>query len=348
MGQFWLHDIDLILRQGVGRGIEEVVEVHGWMTRSRGSGGFDSLNGDLKHHTASGPSWDWEKDIQYLAFTNPYTPSPISNLYHGREGRIAIIAAGASNHGGLGGAYKPGGPTYVDVNRANQTLIGNEMGNNGIGEQWPWKQIMASITADALICLAERWGSGRVFAHKEYCGPGTTQPGRKIDPFGPWENHPQRFWPDGSSWGPGQGDISAYRTLVDRKMVELSQEINIMNGFVLRPDNIPPRILDTRGPADNFDAYKVKAGTTFTVPVPGGAGKTCAIVNLASVHTEGQGFLTAWASGDKPNSSEMNPVPTSAVANEVTIPLAADGSFKLFSNVRTHIFIDLKGYYQPL
>jgi hypothetical protein len=131
-------------------------------------------------------------------------------------------------------------------------------------------------------------------------------------------------------------------------MVELSQEINIMNGFVLRPDNIPPRILDTRGPADNFDAYKVKAGTTFTVPVPGGAGKTCAIVNLASVHTEGQGFLTAWASGDKPNSSEMNPVPTSAVANEVTIPLAADGSFKLFSNVRTHIFIDLKGYYQPL
>lgn len=121
-----------------------------------------------------------------------------------------------------------------------------------------------------------------------------------------------------------------------------------MNAFVLRPEHIPPRILDTRGPADNFDAYKVKAGAEFVVPVPGGAGKTCAIVNLASVHSEGQGFLTAWPSGGRPTSSEMNPVPTSAVANEVTIPLAPDGSFRLFSSVRTHIFIDLKGYYQPM
>ena len=29
MGAFWLHDIDDILRQGVGRGIVELVEVHG-------------------------------------------------------------------------------------------------------------------------------------------------------------------------------------------------------------------------------------------------------------------------------------------------------------------------------
>lgn len=349
MGIFWLHDIDEVLRQGVGRGIVEVVEVHGWMTRSRGSGGFDSLNGELKHHTASGPSWDWERDIQYLAFTNEYAPSPISNLYTGREGRVAIIAAGASNHGGLGGAYKPGGPIYVEVNKANTTLIGNEMGNNGVGEQWPWKQIMASITTDALICLAERWGSGRVFAHKEYCGPGTTQAGRKIDPFGPWENHPQRFWPDGMSWGPQQGDISAYRTLVDRKMIELSQELNLMNAFVLRPEHIPPRILDTRGPANNFDAYKVKAGATFTVPVPGGAGKTCAIINVAAVHADGPGFLTFWPSGtEMPTSSELNYPVGLAIANEVTVPLASDGSFKVYSNVRTHVFMDLKGYYQPM
>lgn len=337
-----------ILRMGVGRGIDEVVPVHGHETRSRASGGFDSLNGVLKHHTASGPSWDWERDIQYLAFTNQYAPSPISNLYTGREGKVAIIADGASNHGGLGGAYKPGGPIYVEVNRANQTLIGNEMGNNGIGEQWPWKQIMASITTDALICLAERWGSGRVFAHKEYCGPGTTQAGRKIDPFGPWENHPQRFWPDGSSWGPGQGDISAYRTLIDRKMVELSQEINIMNGFVLRPENILPRIFDTRGPADNFDAYKPKAAATFTVSVPGGAGKTCAIINVATVHSDGPGFLTIWAGGERPTSSDLNFPVAQAIANEVTVPLAADGSFKVFTNTRTHVFMDLKGYYQPM
>lgn len=121
-----------------------------------------------------------------------------------------------------------------------------------------------------------------------------------------------------------------------------------MNAFVLRPENVPPRILDTRGPADNFDAYKVKAGTTFTVPVPGGAGKTCAIINIAAVHADSPGFFTVWASGEKPTSSEVNFPVGQAIANEVTVPLAADGSFKVFSNVRTHVFMDLKGYYQPM
>src|SRR5678815_1113612 len=186
---------------------------------------------------------------------------------------------------------------YVSVDQANQTLIGNEMGNAGTGEVWPWKQIIASLTTDALICLAERRPPGSVFAHKEYCGPGTTQPGRKIDPFGPWENHPQRYWPDGSSWGGAQGNIDIYRSLVARKMAELSQEINVMEGFIPRPDDQKPRIFDTRGPADNFDAYKMKAGATTTVNVPRAAGKTRAVVNLVAVHEEGPGYFTAWASG---------------------------------------------------
>lgn len=346
MGQFWLHDLDDILRPGVGRGIEELVEVHGHETRSRSSGGLDSINGLLKHHTASGPSWNWERDIEYLAFTNPYAPSPICNLYHDREGRVAIIADGASNHGGKGGAYKPGGPIYVGVDRANTTLIGDEMGNNGVGEQWPWKQIMASITTDALICLAERWPPDRVFAHKEYCGPGTTQPGRKIDPFGPWQNHPQRYWPDGSSWGPGQGTLDIYRSLVARKMTELAQEVDLMEGFVPRPDNINPRILDSRGPAGpSHDAYKLAAGGTATVNVPGGAGKQRAVVNLTATEPEASGFFTAWASGPRPNSSELNFIAGNSIANKVIVPLAPDGTFQLFSPARVHVVVDLVGYF---
>ncbi len=349
MGRFWLHDMADVLRPGVGRGIVEVVEVHGWMTRSRGSGGMDSINGILKHHTASPASWDWEKDIQYLAFTNPYAPSPISNLYHGREGKVAIVAAGASNHGGLGGAYKPGGPIYVGVDRANQTLIGNEMGNAGTGEQWPWEQILASITTDALICLAERLPPGAVFAHKEYCGPGTTQAGRKIDPFGPWENHPLKWWPDGSSWGPGQGAITAYRTLVEKKMAELSQEINVMHGFIPRPETVPPRILDSRGPdGPNHDAYKVKPGAQFTVTVPQGAGKSHAIVNIVGVEANAPGFFQAWPGGPRPTSSELNFGVGAAIANEVTVELAPDGTFQMYSPVSVHVVIDLKGYYQPM
>ena len=349
MGQFWLHDLDDVLAPGVGRGIEELVPVHGHETRSNKTGGLQSINGILKHHTASPASWNWERDLEYLAFTNPYAPSPICQLYHDRTGRVAIVADGAANHGGKGGAYKPGGPLYVGVDAANYVLIGNEMGNAGTGEVWPWRQILASITTDALICLAERLPPGAIFAHKEYCGPGTTQPGRKIDPFGPWANHPQRYWPDGSSWGGGQGNIDIYRSLVARKMAELSQEIDVMEGFIPRPDDLPPRILDSRGPAGpTHDAYKLGAGSTATVAVPRGAGKQRAVVNLTATEAEAPGFFTAWAGGSRPTSSKLNFPVAQAVANEVTIELAPDGSFQLYSPARVHVVVDLVGYFQTM
>jgi hypothetical protein len=123
-----------------------------------------------------------------------------------------------------------------------------------------------------------------------------------------------------------------------------------MNGFVLRPENVPPRILDTRGPAgSNFDAYKPKAGQVWTVPVPGGAGKTCAIINIVAVHADAPGFFQAWSSGDeRPASSEINYNTGQAIANEVTVNLAPDGSFKMYTSSRSHCVIDLKGYYQPM
>jgi len=349
VGQYWLHDLDDVLAPGVGRGIEELVPVPGHETRSNKTGGFQSINGILKHHTASPESWNWERDIEYLAFTNPYAPSPICQLYHDRTGRVALVADGAANHGGKGGAYKPGGPFYVGVDTANFVLIGNEMGNAGTGEVWPWKQILASITTDALICLAEQLPPGAVFAHKEYCGPGTTTPGRKIDPFGPWENHPQRYWPDGSSWGGGQGNIDIYRSLVARKMAELSQEIDVMEGFIPRPDDIPPRILDSRGPdGPTHNAYKLGAGKTATVAVPRGAGRTRAVVKLTAVEAEAPGFFTAWASGSRPLSSELNFQVATAITNSATIELAPDGSFQLYSPARVHVVVDLVGYFQPM
>lgn len=349
MGQFWLHDLDDVLRPGIGRGIEHLEVVTGWEFKSNASGGLDSINGILKHHTASGPSMNWDGDIRYILQTNPYAPSPICQLYTDRRGWVALLAAGACNHGGLGGAYKPGGPTYVGIDRANRQLIGNEMGNNGVGEVWSWKQIMASITTDALICLAEGWDPGHTFAHKEYCGPGTTQAGRKIDPFGLWENHPQRYWPDGSSWGPGQGNIDIYRSLVARKMAELSQEIDVMEGFIPRPTDIPPRILDSRGPVGpTHDAYKLGAGQTATVAVPRAAGRPRAVVKLTATEAEAPGFFTVWSSGARPISSDVNFEAGKAITNTAIVDLAADGTFQLYSPARVHVVVDLVGYHQAM
>ena len=345
MGRFWLHDLDDILRPGVGNGIVRLETLHGWEMRSRSSGGLDVVGGLLDHHTASPESWNWDKDIEYIGLTNPYAPSPISQLYLDRRGWLCIIAAGAANHGGRGGAYKPGGPTMVTVNGANTQLIGKEMGNDGRGEQWPWEQIFASIDIDARICLAEKWGPGHVFGHKEYCGPGTTTPGRKIDPFGPWENHPQGYWRAGSSWGGGQDNIDYYRSLVAKRMVELSQEVGAVHGFVPRPSTIAPRILDSRG---GNDRYKLNSRTTATVTVPGGAGKSHAIVNFTIVQPEAGGHVIAWDSGPVPTASIINYAPGQVIANEVTVPLAADGTFRIQSHARTHVVIDLVGYYQKL
>ncbi|MET0786491.1 MAG: N-acetylmuramoyl-L-alanine amidase [Paenisporosarcina sp.] len=348
MGNHWLHNMPDILRQGVGKGITGLELVDNWETRARGSGGLDRINGLLNHHTASPASWDWYKDIEYIAYTNPYSPSPIAQLYHGRDGRVAIIAAGAANHGGSGGPYKPGGPTYVGVNRANYDLIGNEMGNNGTGEPWPWPQIMAAITTNALICLAYNWSSSFVFAHKEYCGPGTTTPGRKVDPFGPWENHPWGYWPAGSSWGPQQGSIDLFRSLVTVKMGELSQESPSMNAFVPRADEIAPRIMETRGtPGPHYDQFKMNAEYVAKIPVPNGPGKSFAIVNITATEPETAGFFTAWGDGPRPKASCVNYAPGQTVANEVTVELAPDGTIQVYTSARTHLVIDLVGYYQP-
>lgn len=345
VGQFWLHDIDTVLHEGIGKGIPTITTIHGWETRSRSSGGLDSINGVLDHHTSSSEASDWDNDIEYIAFGNPYAPSPISQLYLGRTGAVAIIAAGAANHGGAGGSYIPGGEMFVSVNGANRQLIGKEMGNNGVGEQWPWEQIMSSITVDALICLAEKFGPSRVFAHKEYCGPGTTTPGRKPDPFGPWENHPNKYWNDGSSWGPTQGNIGYYRTLVGKRMFELSQEINLMHGFVPKSETQKARILDTRG---GGDIYKVKPMSSIPVNIPGGVGKSHVIVNVTITEPEDVGFMILWAGGEVPTESKINWVKGQTIANEVTIPLAADGTVRMWSRARTHVIFDLVGYYQKM
>lgn len=349
MGNIWLHDLDDVLRRGVGRGIVALETLENWETRCRSTGGFDRVNGVLEHHTASPESWDWEKDIQYLAYTNPYAPSPVCNIYIGREGKVCVIAAGAANHGGKGGAYKPDSPRYVDIDRANPDLIGKEMGNDGVGETWPWKQIMASLTVDALLADAFNWPAERFFGHKEYCGPNTTTPGRKIDPYGPWENHPELFWPTSSTWGAQQGNLNIYRALVSQKRIELNEETNTMEGFVPRPPEISPRILDSRGPAGpNHDAFKMAAGVTVDVAVPNAAGKQRAVINLTATEGDAPGFFTAWAEGPRPTSSSVNWATRQTVANEIIVDLAPDGRFKLYPSSRVHVVIDLVGYMQTL
>lgn len=197
MGAVWLHDLADIARF-VGL---DVVEMPGWHERARGSGGLDELRGVIWHHTASPPSWDGARDANYIA----HAPlAPISQAYLDRHGRCWIVAAGAANHAGKGGPLP-----WLPKDRANSLMAGVEMGNNGIGEVWPSVQVEASMLLAAGIHNGRGIPGGieRHIAHKEWCGPGTSTPGRKIDPFGEWAY--------AGNWGDKQGRIDWWRYLVD-------------------------------------------------------------------------------------------------------------------------------------
>ncbi len=96
---------------------------------------------------------------------------------------------------------------------------------------------------------------------------------------------------------------------------------------------------DTRG-FGNF----LGAGT-YTCKLDGSAGKVGATVNMTIVASNAAGFATAWAGGARPDKSCSNWTPNGVVANQVSVPLAADGSFQIFISAPAHIIIDLTGYY---
>lgn len=93
---------------------------------------------------------------------------------------------------------------------------------------------------------------------------------------------------------------------------------------------------------------KLRAGETLTIPRAAGVptGVRAIHANLTFVQGEGSGYITAWPSGSRPNSSVLNTngiIPSGA--NAVNIQVAADGTFKVFSSSVCHLIVDVLGYY---
>ena len=59
-------------------------------------------------------------------------------------------------------------------------------------------------------------------------------------------------------------------------------------------------------------------------------------------------YLTAWAAGgDRPNVSPLNSWDGSTVGNAAIIPASADGSISVYVTNRTHLVLDINGYFAP-
>jgi len=151
----------------------DVVEVDGWQTRARSSGGYDSGRPWLVmwHHTASQTSA--ENDVNYICHGSP--DRPLANLYLDRAGTVHVCAAGATNTNGKGQAF-PTSKGTVPADSMNTYAVGVEMANSGVGEAWPVEQVDAMF---ALSLALTNWlglEPTDVGLHHSYV------PDRKIDP----------------------------------------------------------------------------------------------------------------------------------------------------------------------
>ena len=151
----------------------QVVELDGWQTRARSSGGYASGSPMcvMWHHTAS--AGDGASDADYCTFRS--NDRPVCNLVVGRDGVVYVCAAGATNTNGKGGPLTlPDGRT-VPADSMNTRAIGIEFSNNGVGMAWPEAQMSAGFAASTALTAAYVGGADQVAGHVDW----TT---RKIDP----------------------------------------------------------------------------------------------------------------------------------------------------------------------
>jgi|GEM_PF-2938123 len=112
----------------------------------------------------------------------------------------------------------------------------------------------------------------------------------------------------------------------------------------------PERLFDTREPGDLVGklapdtTYAIQAGGEANVP---SSGVDALVMNLTATEPEANGFLQATASGAASGStSSLNFLSSDiAVANQIVVPLDADGQFSLSAHVPVHALADVVGYF---
>jgi LysM repeat protein len=89
----------------------------------------------------------------------------------GRDGTVHVIAAGRANHAGKGGPFR-----NIPRDSGNAFLVGVEVENNGVGEQWSPQLLQTLDVVFATLLIGLQRQSVWLIGHKEWA------PGRKIDP----------------------------------------------------------------------------------------------------------------------------------------------------------------------
>ena len=115
---------------------------------------------------------------------------------------------------------------------------------------------------------------------------------------------------------------------------------------------LPARLLDTRGPVGGHPGVVPSTGTVAVDVfgaggVPAGSTPTAVVVNLTSTGATGEGFLVAYAcDAPRPSTSNLNTGTGREVAAHAVVAVSADGHVCVYSNVNTHVVVDITGWYR--
>jgi hypothetical protein len=101
----------------------------------------------------------------------------------------------------------------------------------------------------------------------------------------------------------------------------------------------PVRLLDTRTSGGPIPS----GGTAVVHVVPPNRHVSAAAVNLTVPQPTSPGYVTAWAGGPRPPTSNLNVTPGITVSNAAVVPVAPDGTITIFMQLRDDVIVDLMG-----
>jgi SpoIID/LytB domain protein len=106
---------------------------------------------------------------------------------------------------------------------------------------------------------------------------------------------------------------------------------------------VPVRLVDTRDGTGTI-ARPLIGGCTMRIEPEVPAGTTAVAVNVVTVDPVAQGYVTVYPCGiPRPLTSAVQSQVSRIVSGSAIVPLGADGSFCVFSNVTTELVVDLNG-----
>ena len=109
----------------------------------------------------------------------------------------------------------------------------------------------------------------------------------------------------------------------------------------------PVRLIDTRD-GTGTSTGMLGRNCTLVVRPAVGADATAVAVNITTVDSLANGFVTAYPCGvAKPFTASVQPLVGQIVGGTALVPLGSDQSFCIFSNVPTDVVVDLFGVYSP-